>query len=312
MNFTARDLHALAAILREAAATHILPRFRRLRRSQIRTKSGPLDLVTDADEAAEAHITRACEHAFQGALIVGEEAAAANPALVARLADAPFAITLDPIDGTANFCAGLPLFGVMAAVVEHGETTAAIILDPITDSWSGALRGKGAHEYAPDGTTARLCVAAPVPLSEMTGMVSWRFMPPELRDRVLSNLPKVAQVWDHRCAAHEYRALIAGHSHFVMFNRLMPWDHLPGVLLHREAGGYAARFDAAPYRAGETTGGLICAADKDSWQGLADEFLEPRPAPCTQRRPGVRSNQADPMSEASSRTSLTMPRAAPR
>jgi fructose-1,6-bisphosphatase/inositol monophosphatase family enzyme len=273
MNFTTRDLNALAAILREAATTQILPRFRHLRPSQIRTKSGPLDLVTDADEAAEAHITRACEHAFPGALIVGEEAATAYLTLIPRLADAPFAITIDPIDGTANFCAGLPLFGVMAAVVEHGETTAAIILDPMTDSWSGALRGQGAHEYASDGSTVPLRVAAPVPLSEMIGMVSWRFLPPALRDCVLSNLPKVAQVWDHRCAAHEYRALIAGHSHFVMFNRLMPWDHLPGVLLHSEAGGVAAKFDAAPYRPGDITGGLICAPDEGSWQKLAAALL---------------------------------------
>jgi len=61
MNFTTSDLHALAAILREAAQTEILPRFRRLRPEHIRAKSGPLDLVTDADEAAEARITKALE-----------------------------------------------------------------------------------------------------------------------------------------------------------------------------------------------------------------------------------------------------------
>jgi len=273
MNFSAPDLHALAAILREAAAIEILPRFRRLRPSQIRTKSGPQDFVTDADIAAEAHITRACEKAFAGVLIVGEEAATADPALIPRLSDAPFAIAIDPIDGTANFCAGQPLFGVMAAVVEHGETTAAIILDPITDSYSAALRGQGAFEYAPDGSTVALHVAGAVPLSAMTGMVSWRFMPPDLRDRVLANLPRVAQVWDHRCAAHEYRALIAGHAHFVVFNRLMPWDHLPGVTLHTEAGGFGARFDATPYTPGDTTGGLICASDFATWQKLRDALL---------------------------------------
>jgi fructose-1,6-bisphosphatase/inositol monophosphatase family enzyme len=273
MDFTARDLHALAAILREAARTEILPRFRRLRPSQVRTKSSPQDLVTDADEAAEARITDACERAFPGALIVGEEAATSDPALIGQLGDAPFAITIDPIDGTANYCAGLPLFGVMAAVVEHGATTAAIILDPITDSWSAALRGQGAHEHAADGSIAPLHVAPSVPLAEMTGMVSWRFMPPAVRNRVLANLAKLAQVWDHRCAAHEYRALIAGHSHFVMFNRLMPWDHLPGVLLHGEAGGYAAKFDTAPYTPGDTTGGLICTTDRCTWQKLCDALL---------------------------------------
>jgi fructose-1,6-bisphosphatase/inositol monophosphatase family enzyme len=99
-------------------------------------------------------------------------------------------------------------------------------------------------------------------------MISWRFMPPPLRNRVIPTLTSFAQLWDHRCAAHEYRALIAGHAHFVVFNRLMPWDHLPGVLLHQEAGGCSARFDGTPYLPGQTEGGLICAATEAAWQNI--------------------------------------------
>jgi fructose-1,6-bisphosphatase/inositol monophosphatase family enzyme len=107
----------------------------------------------------------------------------------------------------------------------------------------------------------------------MTGAASWRFLPPPQRDRVLHGLPRLAASWDHRCAAHEYRALISGHAHFVLFNRLMPWDHLPGVLLHQEAGGYAAKFDGSPYLPGETTGGLICAPDQESWHVVHKALL---------------------------------------
>jgi fructose-1,6-bisphosphatase/inositol monophosphatase family enzyme len=273
MPFNTDDLTALAATLRKAARTEILPRFRRMSPGAVREKSGPFDLVTDADEAAEAHITSALEKMFPGVLVVGEEAAASDGTLIARLVSAPFAIALDPIDGTANFVAGLPLFGVMAAVVEHGVTTAAVILDPIVDSYSAALVEGGATEHAADGSVARLHVSAPVPLAHMAGMVSWRFMPAALRDRVLSGLPRLAQVWDHRCAAHEYRALIAGHSNFVVFNKLMPWDHLPGALLHAEAGGHAARFDGSPYRPGQTEGGLICTSNAANWRVLRDALL---------------------------------------
>jgi fructose-1,6-bisphosphatase/inositol monophosphatase family enzyme len=273
MNFTNSDLHALAAILRDGARREILPRFRRLAPFAVREKSGPQDLVTDADEAAEAWMTEAIVRAFPGALVVGEEAAAGDPGLMTRLATATLGITLDPIDGTANFAAGLPLFGVMAAVVEQGETTAAIILDPIVDSYAAALRGLGAMEYASDGSAAPLRVAAPVPVEQMTGMVSWRFLPPPRRERVVSALHRLANVWDHRCAAHEYRALVAGHAHFVMFNRLLPWDHLPGALLAAEAGGHVAKFDASHYRAGEIDGGLICAPDLASWLALRAMLL---------------------------------------
>ena len=274
MSFTQNDLLALAAILRAAARAEILPRFRRLRPQDIRAKSSKQDLVTEADLAAEAHIAAACERAFPGVLMVGEEACVTDYALVPQLGAAPFAITVDPIDGTANYAAGLPLFGVMAAVAEHGTTTAAVILDPIADSFSACLRGGGAREYAPDGSSAPLHVGAPVALAEMTGMISWRFMQPDLRRHVLANITGVAQTWDHRCAAHEYRMLIAGYSDFVMFNRLMPWDHLAGVLLHEEAGGYSARFDKSSYQPGQTTGGLICAADAAGWNALAGLLLD--------------------------------------
>jgi fructose-1,6-bisphosphatase/inositol monophosphatase family enzyme len=50
----------------------------------------------------------------------------------------------------------------------------------------------------------------------------------------------------------------------------MPWDHLPGALIHREAGGYSARFDGSAYRPGHLDGGLMIAPDKESWSALRE------------------------------------------
>jgi fructose-1,6-bisphosphatase/inositol monophosphatase family enzyme len=57
-----------------------------------------------------------------------------------------------------------------------------------------------------------------------------------------------------------------GGAHLLVYNRLMPWDHAPGVLLHAEAGGFAARFDGSAYAARTHDGGLICAPDQASWE----------------------------------------------
>jgi fructose-1,6-bisphosphatase/inositol monophosphatase family enzyme len=175
---------------------------------------------------------------------------------------------VDPVDGTANYAAGLPLFGTMAAAVVRGAVAAAVIHDPVTDSSALAVRGQGAWALAADGTTEDLRVARAVPVGEMSGAASWRYLPASLRARVLPNLGRLAQVYDFRCAAHEYRMLAAGQCHFLMFNRLMPWDHLPGWLLHAEAGGYAARYDGSVYAPGHIDGGLICTPDRDSFLAL--------------------------------------------
>ena len=163
MILSARDASDLAVILREAALAEILPRFRRLGEDAVRTKSGPLDLVTDADEAAERRIAVALAARFPGCFVLGEEAAAADPGLLDRLEEAELAIVLDPIDGTFNYAAGVPLFGTMAAMLVRGEVALSAIYDPMGDDAVLAVRGEGAWLERPDtGRRSDLAVAAPV------------------------------------------------------------------------------------------------------------------------------------------------------
>jgi fructose-1,6-bisphosphatase/inositol monophosphatase family enzyme len=274
MSFTAADLAILTELLREVGRTEIMPRFRKLGGGDVRQKTGPLDLVTEADEAAERWLTEALLRRFPSAVVVGEEATSADPSRLRLLADADFAVVVDPIDGTSNYAAGLPLFGVMAAVVARGEVIAAAIHDPVGDDTALALRGEGAWVETPDGRRTALRVATAVPVDLMTGNVSWRFLPEPQRSLVCANLPRLGGSWDYRCAAHEYRLAAAGHCHFVFFNRLMPWDHAPGWLLHREAGGYSARLDGNAYGPTVTDGGLICAPDRASWEALRETLLD--------------------------------------
>jgi fructose-1,6-bisphosphatase/inositol monophosphatase family enzyme len=278
MTFSAADLATLAELLRAVGRTEIMPRFRKLSGGAVRQKTGPLDLVTEADEAAERWLTEALGRRFPSAVMIGEEATSVDPTRLRLLADADLAIVVDPIDGTSNYAAGLPLFGVMAAVVRRGEVVAAAIHDPVGDDTALALRGEGAWTETPDGQRLPLHVAAPVPVGMMAGNVSWRFLPEPQRSIVCSNLPRLGGSWDHRCAAHEYRLAAGGHCHFLFFNRLMPWDHAPGWLLHREAGGYSARLDGSDYRPTVTGGGLICAPDRESWEALRRTLLGGRVA----------------------------------
>jgi fructose-1,6-bisphosphatase/inositol monophosphatase family enzyme len=268
------DLQTVAALLRDAARAKVMPLFRNLDDGAVRTKTGPLDLVTDADEAAERRITIGLRREFPGCVVIGEEAASANPALLDELPAADLAFVIDPVDGTANFAAGLALFGVMAAVFRKGEIVGSVIHDPIGDDSAMALRGEGAWIETPDGKRRDLRVASPVPAAQMSGNVSWRFMPEPLRSEVCARLPRLAACWDYRCSAHAYRMTAGGHGHFLFYYRLYPWDHAPGWLLHREAGGYSARFDGRPYDPADIYSGLICAPDEDGWEAVRAALLE--------------------------------------
>jgi fructose-1,6-bisphosphatase/inositol monophosphatase family enzyme len=268
------DIPRLAGILREAAQREIMPRFRRLDAGMVRQKSEAIDLVTEADEAAERYIKGEVAKLAPGVLFVGEESVAQHPRLLNAFDQAELAIVVDPVDGTANFAAGLPLFAVMASVVRNGETVAGIIYDPMGDDFVMAEKGSGTFMRFPDGPAdLRLAVAKAPELGQMVGTASPFFLPIDARMRVLGNLAKVRMSASYRCAGHEYRMAAAGHLHFTMFNKLLPWDHLAGTLIVQEAGGYAARFDGSPYLPRHRSGGLLLTGDKESWNLLRREVF---------------------------------------
>jgi fructose-1,6-bisphosphatase/inositol monophosphatase family enzyme len=180
---------------------------------------------------------------------------------------------IDPLDGTKNFTARLPLFGLMAAAIWRGEIVGAVIYDPVGEDWAYAVRNEGAWLQLGDGTRENLRVAAPVSPAAMHAVAGTNFLPEPLRTTVAHNLSRIGMNFWFRCAAHEYRMAAAGHCHLLVYIRLTPWDHAAGWLLHREAGGYSAHFDGTPYHPTHVTGGLICAPDQTSWQAARDALL---------------------------------------
>ena len=167
MPFSPNDIHRVGEILAFAADTEIMPRFRRLTAMQVREKSSQFDLVTDADEKAEAVIECRLKAAFPDAIVIGEEGTHKNPGLLEAIATAELSFVVDPIDGTRNFTANLPLFGVMAAAIVGGQIVAGVIYDPVCRDWAYAVLGAGAWTEHEDGSRITLSVAPSAPLSEM-------------------------------------------------------------------------------------------------------------------------------------------------
>ena len=117
---------AVYALMRTAAERAILPHYRSLAAHEIVTKSASdaiTDVVTIADHEAEAILGAGLARLLPEASIVGEEAVEADPAVLERLGDALCWI-VDPLDGTNNFAAGKPPFGILIALTEYGETNA--------------------------------------------------------------------------------------------------------------------------------------------------------------------------------------------
>src|SRR5882672_9898067 len=190
MTFDDTAIDWLAGLLAEAAEAEIMPRFRRLGDGDVRQKTSAADLVTEADVNAERLITARLRERYPDAMMVGEEACSDNPALLQGLGAADLAFVIDPVDGTFNFASGLPLFGVMLGVLVKGETVAGIIHDPVGKDWLIGSRGAGSHIRHAHGSLEKVHVAQSAPISEMTGSVSWQYMPEPERSRLARNQTK--------------------------------------------------------------------------------------------------------------------------
>ncbi|MBY5396398.1 inositol monophosphatase family protein [Rhizobium leguminosarum] len=273
MTISDQDILFLGDCVREAAQAEIMPRFRNLGAADVSEKTSAIDLVTQADLLAEHRITAALRERFPAALIVGEEAYDADRSVVPALADAELAFVIDPVDGTFNFAAGLPVFGTILAVTVRGETVAGIIHDPVLGDTVTAIKGAGTVLTRQDGQSTKLQVAEPASLNQMVGGMSWGHMDEPDRSRICANMAKIRMTFAFNCSAYEYWMVASGKLHFIGHTKLMPWDHLAGVLAHQEAGGHTAKFDGTPYRPGETVGGIISAPDKESWQLIRREIV---------------------------------------
>ena len=258
----------VSALLRGVAQAVVTPRFRQLATHEIAEKS-PGEIVTTVDREAEARLYDGLAALGLGARIVGEEAAAHDPALLDRV-DEGLVWLVDPLDGTANFAAGREPFGMMVALVEDGVPLAGWIYDPLGDRLHHAERGRGATCNG-DRVQARATGQA-VPVAAL----GTHFLSPERRERV--HAAAAARMAVHpvpRCAAASYPRLATGHDDVALFQRILPWDHAAGVLFLTEAGGVVTHWNRQPYRVGGSGAGVLAAANGALWQAAAEVLLAP-------------------------------------
>ncbi len=120
----------------DAAGKTALAYFRELDSLNIESK-GHQDMVSQADREVEVQIRAELARLFPDDGIVGEEHAPVA-------GTSGFTWVIDPIDGTANFVAGLPVWCVVLACVWQSKTVIGVIHDPLHDETFHAYAGNGA------------------------------------------------------------------------------------------------------------------------------------------------------------------------
>jgi fructose-1,6-bisphosphatase/inositol monophosphatase family enzyme len=221
----------LLEVALEAAtgAAQLVEQYSAVELEEVTTKSSPTDLVSEADRASEAYIFAALRRARPLDSVQGEEGSTHE-------GTSGVSWVADPLDGTTNFCFGIPAYSVSIAARVAGRRVAGVVVDPSrNETWSGAL-GKGAW------CNGIACHVASGRSDLSTALVATGFSySPERRAQqaaVLSRLlPTVRDIRRFGSAALDLCWVAAGRFDAFYEAGLNDWDWSAGGLICEEAGG---------------------------------------------------------------------------
>jgi len=222
----------------QRAAKRLLHDFNEDEQLQVSVKA-PSDFVSQADIRAEQTLRTELEKARPGYAFLMEESGASGSENWA------WRWVVDPLDGTTNFLHGIPHWAISIALERRlpdgtSEIAAGLIYAPCVDEMYWAEKGAGAFV-----NERRLRVsgrrefkdavfATGIPFAAVSSNRRLAFA------RTLSTLmPQTAGIRRFGAAALDLAWVAAGRYDGFWELGLQPWDMAAGILLVREAGGFA-------------------------------------------------------------------------
>ena len=250
-----RQLLAVAHEAAHAAAAELKQRYGR-RQSGVRSKSGPTDLVSDADLAAEEAIRSVLAARRPDDAILGEEGGATG--------EGDLRWVVDPLDGTINYLYEIPAFAVSVACEDASGTIAGVVLDPLRDEVFAATRSG-----PPTLNDSAFSVAERPDSLGMTMVATGFGYDPVVRARqaavVARVLPRVRDIRRVGAAALDLAWNAVGRVDAFYERGLNVWDIAAGVLVCSRVGLAVREFPASS----DDRWGVMTAPP-----GLVDELYE--------------------------------------
>ncbi len=196
------------------------------------SKKGPADFVSAADRHAEDLIYRELKKVRPAYGFLMEERG------VVEGTDTSNRWLVDPLDGTTNFLHGLPHFAISIALERDQNLVAGVVYEPIHDEMFWAEKGGGAFL-----NDRRIRVSARRRIDESIFATGIPFKGKSDHAVFLRQLEAVmavsAGVRRFGAAALDLAYVAAGRYDGFWETGLHPWDVGAGIVLIREAGGYA-------------------------------------------------------------------------
>lgn len=253
------DINQLAQLLVETAQAELKPRFRRIG-AQLKADGS---VLTEADLAMDRRLRETLARKWPGIAFLSEEMP--SEAQQEALATGRPLWCLDPLDGTSNFAAGIPLYSVSLALIVDGQPKLGVVYDPERDECFTGVHGEGSRINGTPLAAHRSTV-----LSRAVGIVDLKRLPKPMAARLACDPPYHSQRNLGTCAL-EWCWLAAGRGDFYLHGGMRLWDLAAGSLILAETGGKASTLDGdTVFRPTTAPRSVVAACDA----GLFDELRQ--------------------------------------
>jgi len=231
---------------------------------EVRLK-GESNLVTAADEAAEALIVGEIRRHFPQDEILAEEGGRTGAA-------GDYQWIIDPLDGTTNFAHNFPHFSVSIALAHLGRVTAGLVYDPIKDECFQAQLGRGATLNGDP-----IAVARRASLADALAATGFSYDRRQRMDLLLQRVRRILTCCQGLrrlgSAALDLAYVACGRFDLFLEDGLNAWDIAAGQLLVTEAGGITCGLDGELL---DLFGGHILATNQALHAEALLQLAEPR------------------------------------
>jgi len=200
------------------------------------SKKGPADFVTNADQKAEQIVFEELSKARPGYGFLMEERGAVEGT------DKSHRWIVDPLDGTLNFMHAQPHFAVSIALEREGELVAGVVYNPASDELYHAEKGRGCYvndrrlRVSERGKFGEAVIATGMPFFGKSGHATF------LKE-LHQIMPHCAGIRRYGAASLDLACVAAGRFDGFWERNLSAWDIAAGIVLVREAGGYAGSIE---------------------------------------------------------------------
>lgn len=251
---------AFAEKLGEAARLASLAHFRMAPAVENKLATG-FDPVTRADRDTELALRAIIETRFPDHGIRGEE-------FPDKPADSPFCWILDPVDGTRAYISGLPVWGVLAGLLEDGRPQYGMMDQPFTGE--RFLGGPGAAKWVRGWQQRDLSVSGCTKLADATLCTTDPYLFVDQERDGFRSLRHTTKLQRYGLDCYAYCMLAAGQIDLVVESGLQDFDIAPLIPIIEGAGGIVCNWRGEDASAG----GQVLAAATPQLRDAALKLLQ--------------------------------------